>query len=134
MCLSVSYHFGFTPLQTYKVLKHIIIIFFLVYVLHHYKLTRFSNGKEAVPVVACVLHHYKLTRFSNLKSNEFFISNVLHHYKLTRFSNTAPLTNTGFIVLHHYKLTRFSNMHRGKTKRLSFTPLQTYKVLKLKRL
>ena len=35
----------FTPLQTYKVLKPISIFIDLQLVLHHYKLTRFSNLK-----------------------------------------------------------------------------------------
>ena len=55
----------FTPLQTYKVLKH--------------------RKKHTLPWV--VLHHYKLTRFSNQPWVKLRKKNVLHHYKLTRFSN-----------------------------------------------
>ena len=77
---------------------------------------------------------------------------VLHHYKLTRFSNEYMLAKNLWVVLHHYKLTRFSNKNRTHTlikqfytitnlqgsqtllsflfDRSSFTPLQTYKVLK----
>ena len=35
-------------------------------VLHHYKLTRFSNQYYHIKTTITVLHHYKLTRFSNL--------------------------------------------------------------------
>ena len=36
-----------------------------------------------------VLHHYKLTRFSNRSNIDSWAVEVLHHYKLTRFSNSA---------------------------------------------
>ena len=39
-----------------------------------------------------VLHHYKLTRFSNCDEIDFSRGKVLHHYKLTRFSNKADRT------------------------------------------
>ena len=39
-----------------------------------------------------VLHHYKLTRFSNKLYIDNKIQEVLHHYKLTRFSNMAVKT------------------------------------------
>ena len=35
---------SFTPLQTYKVLKRVYVGKEIITVLHHYKLTRFSNG------------------------------------------------------------------------------------------
>ena len=42
-------------------------------VLHHYKLTRFSNNTSTRQKKGCVLHHYKLTRFSNdLKTIKLF--------------------------------------------------------------
>ena len=56
---------GFTPLQTYKVLKRTNCCHDTNDVLHHYKLTRFSNGMTAICMDWQVLHHYKLTRFSN---------------------------------------------------------------------
>ena len=55
----------FTPLQTYKVLKQTVKLLNHRIVLHHYKLTRFSNFLNAVETISAVLHHYKLTRFSN---------------------------------------------------------------------
>ena len=57
---------GFTPLQTYKVLKRIAFYIFGDCVLHHYKLTRFSNYELVKSRNVSVLHHYKLTRFSNV--------------------------------------------------------------------
>ena len=78
-----------------------------------------------------VLHHYKLTRFSNLSESDYEEKLVLHHYKLTRFSNYKINAPKVVEVLHHYKLTRFSNYLRNALHRLiGFTPLQTYKVLK----
>ena len=55
----------FAPLQTYKVLKHHIPAQLNFRVLHHYKLTRFSNENKSFSKIGYVLHHYKLTRFSN---------------------------------------------------------------------
>ena len=57
---------SFTPLQTYKVLKPILLSDPFQVVLHHYKLTRFSNILHQSNSKYVVLHHYKLTRFSNL--------------------------------------------------------------------
>ena len=55
----------FTPLQTYKVLKRSSLVLAKIQVLHHYKLTRFSNISQGQKCHKKVLHHYKLTRFSN---------------------------------------------------------------------
>ena len=60
--------YSFTPLQTYKVLKRNNERHKLITVLHHYKLTRFSNPPELFHSFYTVLHHYKLTRFSNRDS------------------------------------------------------------------
>ena len=57
---------------------------------------------------------------------------ALHLYLLTRFSNTSNRVSPNFDALHLYLLTRFSN--RGEETDnfgLGFTPLFTYKVLKL---
>ena len=102
----------FTPLQTYKVLKRRYYISADDPVLHHYKLTRFSNSPATDKNSSLVLHHYKLTRFSNIGSRYFDLYIVLHHYKLTRFSNTVNANSVTQNVLHHYKLTRFSNTKR----------------------
>ena len=60
----------------------------------------------------------------------FFQSYVLHHYKLTRFSNTA----SGYSKLgKFYTITNLqgSQTHSHSQHQVSsFTPLQTYKVLK----
>ena len=61
---------SFTPLQTYKVLKPNSIITVQTKVLHHYKLTRFSNRNWRHYWILQVLHHYKLTRFSNHAKRE----------------------------------------------------------------
>ena len=78
----------FTPLQTYKVLKPKVSVSTLIIVLHHYKLTRFSNG---VTTSQQMIQFYTIT---NLQGSQ-----TLH---------TALIQGHG-----------------------SFTPLQTYKVLKL---
>ena len=78
---------GFAPLQTYKVLKPTVEFQLHYFVLHHYKLTRFSNRSCSLLRPALVLHHYKLTRFSNTYATAYGVRSVLHHYKLTRFSN-----------------------------------------------
>ena len=101
---------GFTPLQTYKVLKLSTLDTVALLVLHHYKLTRFSNCHFYIFIFPTVLHHYKLTRFSNVIQKCMTEPEVLHHYKLTRFSNASRLRYTTNCVLHHYKLTRFSNL------------------------
>ena len=80
---------GFTPLQTYKVLKPVGYTPDGNIVLHHYKLTRFSNNTNFEAGDFTVLHHYKLTRFSNTPNAHLVIHLVLHHYKLTRFSNSS---------------------------------------------
>ena len=49
MSRSGSPQAGFTPLQTYKVLKPGLENVTISAVLHHYKLTRFSNGAWACP-------------------------------------------------------------------------------------
>ena len=77
----------FTPLQTYKVLKQRMNLLKEDGVLHHYKLTRFSNELVKLNRILLVLHHYKLTRFSNGHLPSGYRTSVLHHYKLTRFSN-----------------------------------------------
>ena len=105
--------FCFTPLQTYKVLKPITISLAFLVVLHHYKLTRFSNVAYKVGKIIRVLHHYKLTRFSNYLHEYSHRDSVLHHYKLTRFSNYRIALCVKLFVLHHYKLTRFSNQGYG---------------------
>ena len=100
---------GFTPLQTYKVLK--------------------LRRQTQLPDVSFTpLQTYKVLKPKEVHE---FIQAVLHHYKLTRFSNALEETIGSIKVLHHYKLTRFSNSKK-RTIRIeqSFTPLQTYKVLK----
>ena len=71
-------------------------------VLHHYKLTNFSNRFVFLFQGIIVLHHYKLTRFSNCDEIDFSRGKVLHHYKLTRFSNPPSCSRTFETVLHHY--------------------------------
>ena len=100
----------FTPLQTYKVLKPKVSVSTLIIVLHHYKLTRFSNSQTVLSAITCVLHHYKLTRFSNPTSE---IKLCREFYTITNLQGSQTL-HTALIQGHG-----------------SFTPLQTYKVLKL---
>ena len=105
---------------------------FLINVLHHYKLTRFSNYTFVVPCISLVLHHYKLTRFSNTERNVTLKFKVLHHYKLTRFSNdisTSWLTSL-FCTITNLQGSQTMLKERGII--LGFAPLQTYKVLKLR--
>ena len=99
---------SFTPLQTYKVLKPIGFDKINIIVLHHYKLTRFSNTEYLNGFLITVLHHYKLTRFSNYKINA---PKVVEFYTITNLQGSQTL--------------RTANMEK-----ISFTPLQTYKVLK----
>ena len=71
MCLSVSYHFGFTPLQTYKVLKLNQLIKEPVEVLHHYKLTRFSNP---IPLLKPILEFYTITNLQGSQTSNEIIT------------------------------------------------------------
>ena len=102
------------------------------WVLHSYKITRFSNHLQIQAFPRLVLHSYKITRFSNKRMWISSYGWVLHSYKITRFSNDDYIDLLKVMVLHSYKITRFSN-HQIKKKDwlLSFTLLQNYKVLKL---
>ena len=120
----------FTPLQTYKVLKHSLYTKFLSRVLHHYKLTRFSNEVGETDDYVPVLHHYKLTRFSNN------LHNHIHIYKFYTITNLQG-SQTSFKLCHSPGLFyTITNLQGSQTASLlfslpvSFTPLQTYKVLK----
>ena len=98
----------FTPLQTYKVLKRDFIGFMLGGVLHHYKLTRFSNRRY----VNCrAVEFYTIT---NLQGSQTDKSDL----RLTRLFYT--ITN----------LQGSQTNNRGFSGSDCFTPLQTYKVLK----
>ena len=125
---------GFAPLQTYKVLKPVLACCAMAYwfcTITNLQGSQTLCGK--VIVDSFVLHHYKLTRFSNCLGMIGKDPLVLHHYKLTRFSNYEGdyRRNTGrFAPLQTYKVLKPS-IHLNK--RVScFAPLQTYKVLKLK--
>ena len=61
----VLFPYCFTPLLTYKVLKHSLSVPISPLVLHLYLLTRFSNYIDDKNEIMDVLHLYLLTRFSN---------------------------------------------------------------------
>ena len=123
--------FSFTPLQTYKVLKHQCLLWggtdsFTP--LQTYKVLKLYPDCR---IRGRVLHHYKLTRFSNAIICDIENRAVLHHYKLTRFSNKFNflfvLVNC-FTPLQTYKVLK--QRSKSSSDRSGFTPLQTYKVLK----
>ena len=100
---------SFTPLQTYKVLKR----------KKYYRTRDF------------VLHHYKLTRFSNILFTAFtncFGFTPLQTYKVLKHGSHLALYASSFTPLQTYKVLK----HPTHTNVLliGFTPLQTYKVLK----
>ena len=81
-----------------------------MHVLHHYKLTRFSNIPKEVDDEMEVLHHYKLTRFSNRCLGP---TTLLKFCTITNLQGSQTLgyeVSYKKCVLHHYKLTRFSNI------------------------
>ena len=121
---------SFTPLQTYKVLKRDFIGFMLGGVLHHYKLTRFSNRRY----VNCrAVEFYTITNLQGSQTSIRWQRNhncftPLQTYKVLKHCNCQMVWNCSFTplqtykvlkqicvgweqptVLHHYKLTRFSN-------------------------
>ena len=98
----------FTPLQTYKVLKPKVSVSTLIIVLHHYKLTRFSNG---VTTSQQMIQFYTITNLQGSQTPKRYSvpSHVFYTITNLQGSQTRPrkLSCAG-----------------------SFTPLQTYKVLK----
>ena len=122
----------FTPLFTYKVLKPLTACSPFPEVSHLYLLTRFSNVQLRSLEQILVSHLYLLTRFSNRNAWRPFACLVSHLYLLTRFSNYIGQALHIMQVSHLYLLTRFSN-HSGQSgiDIIGFTPLFTYKVLKL---
>ena len=78
----------FTPLQTYKVLKRYAYVSVNLSVLHHYKLTRFSNTLPRSYKEVSVLHHYKLTRFSNTTK---VITEQIEFYTITNLQGSQTL-------------------------------------------
>ena len=103
-----TYSISFTPLQTYKVLK----------------------PKKRKSPTFCVLHHYKLTRFSNVPAvhgtaNKFYTITNLQGSQ-TLMMQELPVKS--FTPLQTYKVLKHTMAVNGDSD--SFTPLQTYKVLK----
>ena len=99
----------FTPLQTYKVLKRDFIGFMLGGVLHHYKLTRFSNR-----------------RYVNCRAVEF--------YTITNLQGSQTMYKAKENFIKFYTITNLQGSQtsiRWQRNHNCFTPLQTYKVLKL---
>ena len=68
MAYFVKYMYGFTLLQTYKVLKH-------------------DKGIAASTLGFTLLQTYKVLKLYAFLKQDF---DVLHSYKLTRFSNSVP--------------------------------------------
>ena len=99
---------SFTPLQTYKVLKQICVGWEQPTVLHHYKLTRFSHWRD---VDSWAIEFYTIT---NLQGSQ-----TLRTHSMVKISFTPLQT---YKVLKPYG---YASFWSG-----SFTPLQTYKVLK----
>ena len=100
---------SFTPLQTYKVLKQICVGWEQPTVLHHYKLTRFSNWRD---VDSWAIEFYTITNLQGSQTPEKAYSSL-----------------SCFTPLQTYKVLKPTMGQTPEEKR--FTPLQTYKVLKL---
>ena len=101
-------------------------------VLHLYLLTRFSSHTDGFLWQNPVLHLYLLTRFSSKIKKKNYHTLVLHLYLLTRFSSARDCACScaswfyTFIYLQGSQADRDVVHHGG-----GFTPLFTYKVLKL---
>ena len=92
----------FTPLQTYKVLKRSKRFNIFWNVLHHYKLTRFSNCKIKRFQKTDVLHHYKLTRFSNVPKDLIFSGMF---YTITNLQGSQTLSGDIPVLCEFYTIT-----------------------------
>ena len=121
---------SFTPLQTYKVLKRDFIGFMLGGVLHHYKLTRFSNRRY----VNCrAVEFYTITNLQGSQTMYKAKENFIKFYTITNLQGSQ----TGVILIaglsKFYTITNLQGSQtsiRWQRNHNCFTPLQTYKVLK----
>ena len=59
-------YYSFTPLQTYKVLKRVYVGKEIITVLHHYKLTRFSNWRD---VDSWAIEFYTITNLQGSQTD-----------------------------------------------------------------
>ena len=120
----------FTPLQTYKVLKRDFIGFMLGGVLHHYKLTRFSNRRY----VNCrAVEFYTITNLQGSQTGVILIAGLSKFYTITNLQGSQTSirwqrNHNCFTPLQTYKVLKHCNCQMVWN--CSFTPLQTYKVLK----
>ena len=99
---------SFTPLQTYKVLKQICVGWEQPTVLHHYKLTRFSNTGKSILFLELF---YTITNLQGSQTNHGSNSGRKTFYTITNLQGSQTLRTHSMV-------------------KISFTPLQTYKVLK----
>ena len=121
---------SFTPLQTYKVLKQICVGWEQPTVLHHYKLTRFSNWRD---VDSWAIEFYTITNLQGSQTNHGSNSGRKTFYTITNLQGsqtlrTHSMVKISFTPLQTYKVLKpygYASFWSG-----SFTPLQTYKVLK----
>ena len=121
---------SFTPLQTYKVLKHITRRISYSAVLHLYKLTRFSNSRP------CTHKLHMFYTFTNLQGSQTFVlvnMNTQWFYTFTNLQGSqTPIHQSmnvlSFTPLQTYKVLKPFSLRVGHS--FCFTPLQTYKVLK----
>ena len=103
----------------------------IAFVLHSYKLTRFSNCTGFTFISVLVLHSYKLTRFSN---EWFGAVQEYKFYTLTNLQGSQTQSAALWQRLQFYTLTNLQGSQTTAGNLLStagFTLLQTYKVLKL---
>ena len=122
---------SFTPLQTYKVLKQICVGWEQPTVLHHYKLTRFSNTGKSILFLELF---YTITNLQGSQTNHGSNSGRKTFYTITNLQGsqtlrTHSMVKISFTPLQTYKVLKpHANRYYVNQR---FTPLQTYKVLKL---
>ena len=108
---------GFTPLQTYKVLKPLIGL-----QIHHHSFTPLQTYKvlkqnilNAFPII--VLHHYKLTRFSN-REIERWIQFMLWFYTITNLQGSQTMFSASRADKKFYTITNLQGSQTNITTEL----------------